>query len=98
MPVAIRVIIVSSRCRSERAADDTNGHPPHQTTIEVRTKLRSPGDSPKGGTRSPPKSEVPSGEYMMIGTVELDNPMNRSSQSCTVAAPYPAASTGPGPV
>src|SRR6266699_2886565 len=33
MPVAIRVIIVSSPCPSERAADDTKGHPPHQTTI-----------------------------------------------------------------
>src|SRR5437879_2639316 len=40
MPVAIRVIIVSSRCRSERAADDTNGHPPHPTTSEARTKLK----------------------------------------------------------
>src|SRR5437667_220383 len=71
MPVAIRVIIVSSPCRSERAADDTKGHPPHQTTIEVRTKPRGPGDSPKGGPSSRPKSDVPSGEYMMIGTVRI---------------------------
>src|SRR5438034_10470177 len=89
MPVAIRVIIVSSPCRSERAAEDTNGHPPHQTTIEVRTKPRSPGDNPKGGASSRPKSDVPSGEYMMIGTVRIADPMNRRSMSCTMCAPCP---------
>jgi len=62
MPVAIRVIIVSSPRRSERHAEDTKGHPPHQTTIEVRTKPRSPGDSPKGGASSRPNNDVPSGE------------------------------------
>src|SRR5439155_280600 len=94
MPVAIRVIIVSSPCRSERAADDTNGHPPHQTTIEVRTKLRSPGDSPNGRTSSRPNSELPSGEYMMIGTVRIADPMNRLSMSCTMCAPSPACAFG----
>ena len=62
MPVAIKVIIVSSRCRSDRAADETNGHPPHQTTIEVRTRPKDPADSPNGGTSTRPKREVPSGE------------------------------------
>src|SRR5439155_19779285 len=89
MPVAIRVIIVSSPCRSERAAEDTKGHPPHQTTIEVRTKPRGPGDSPKGGPSSRPKSDVPSGEYMMIGTVRIADAMNRRSMSCSMCAPCP---------
>src|SRR2546429_481098 len=94
MPVAIRVIIVSSPCPSERAADETNGHAPHQTTTEVRAKLRSPDDSPKGGTSSRPNSDVPSGEYMMIGTGRIADPMNRRSMSCTMCSRCPACASG----
>src|SRR5205085_5665336 len=97
MPVAIRVIIVSSRRRSERAADDTNGHPPHHTTIDVRTKPRSPGDSPKGGASSRPNSEVPSGEERMIGTVRIADPTKRRSMSCAMCAPCPARASVMGP-
>jgi len=54
--------MVSSPCRSERHAEDTNGHPPHQTTIDVRTKPSSVCGSLNGGASSRPNSEVPSGE------------------------------------
>src|ERR1051325_9679136 len=48
MPTAIRVIMVTSPWRRDRAADDMNGQPPHHTPGVARTSPNQPIGIPMG--------------------------------------------------
>ena len=89
MPVAIRVIIVTSRWRSDRAAEEMNGHPPHHTTGVASSSPNQPVDSPNGGVDGNP-SACPTGENQRIGMVSAAEITNRRSMSVAIATPCPA--------
>jgi hypothetical protein len=78
MPVEINVIMLTSPWRSDRAAEEMNGQPPHQTTGVARTNPNHDIDIPNGGSAVRP-SHSPIGEKITIGIVRIAETTNLRS-------------------